>query len=262
METENSVNIIAAQIPISNTIDQNFLHIQTVLMNSSEDDIILFPEGSISGYSETDNEYFKTINYVEVESTINKIKNIVDTKKVHIIIGSLTKKDNTLLNSAIIISYSNPIQRYNKINLSMLERSLITPGNELPIFDLNYKKTKIKIGIQICREIRYPEQWKYLAQCGASILFYLTYTTGNQFSVWRSHLISRAAENQRYVIASNVAKDQQQCPTMIVSPIGEVLSEIIGISGKTIHKTINLKDCSDWYISQNRNDVVKIETGT
>jgi predicted amidohydrolase len=43
--------------------------------------------------------------------------------------------------------------------------------------------------------------------------------------VWRSYRISRAAETQRFVIAANVADRHQHCPTMIITPTGEVLAE-------------------------------------
>ncbi|WP_346930153.1 nitrilase-related carbon-nitrogen hydrolase [Clostridium sp.] len=82
--------------------------------------------------------------------------------------------------------------------------------------------------------------------------------SGNNFSVWRSHLISRAAENQRFVISSNNANENQQCPTMLISPKGQVIAEVISSELDVIKRTIDTDDISDWYLDQCRSDVVKI----
>ena len=65
----------------------------------------------------------------------------------------------------------------------------------------------LTIGVQLCREIVFPEQWQHLADAGAQVFVYLTYAANPRMpaGVWRSHLISHAAANQRFVIAANVA---------------------------------------------------------
>jgi LacI family transcriptional regulator len=76
--------------------------------------------------------------------------------------------------------------------------------------------------------------------------------------VWRAHLISRAAETQRFVLAANVAHDSQHCPTMIVSPRGQVLAEAPAGTAATLALTIDLADTRDAYLRQQRDDVVSI----
>ncbi len=53
----------------------------------------------------------------------------------------------------------------------------------------------------MCREVRYPEPWRVLATKGARVFAYVNNAIGSSqgFEVWRSHLISRAAETQRFV---------------------------------------------------------------
>lgn len=67
-----------------------------------------------------------------------------------------------------------------------------------------------------------------LARAGADVFAYLTNAVGDrrQTDVWRSHLISRAAETQRFVVGANTAHHEQKCPTMIVTPTGEVVWEV------------------------------------
>jgi predicted amidohydrolase len=119
---------------------------------------------------------------------------------------------------------------------------------------------EVVAGIQLCREIRFPEQWHCLARQGARLLIYLTYAVNpaEPPGVWRAHLISRAAETQRFVLAANVADPGQHCPTMIVSPRGEVVAEAAPGSTATLRATLDLGRTRDAYLSQQRGDVVSI----
>ena len=145
------------------------------------------------------------------------------------------------------------------MNLATHERNVFTAGNELPVLDIKINNQRLKLGIQLCREIRYPEQWRILALNNAQVFIYLTNAiSGNNFSIWRSHLISRAAENQRFVVSSNNANENQQCPTMLISPKGQVIAEVISSELEVLERIIDTDDISDWYLDQCRSDVVKI----
>ena len=108
------------------------------------------------------------------------------------------------------------------------------------------------------------EQWQHLAAAGAKAFIYLTHAANpNEPSgVWRSHLISRAAENQRFVLAANVADPRQHCPTMIVSPRGQVLAELPPAKPAVLRATIDLDQAADWYLSQRRNDIIQVRYRT
>src|SRR6185436_16209286 len=88
-------------------------------------------------------------------------------------------------------------QVYRKINLAMNERGRLCPGDQLPTFGIPHGGGSVTAGVQLCREIRFPEQWQYLATAGAQLFVYLTNAANPREvdGVWRSHLISRAAEN-------------------------------------------------------------------
>src|SRR6185436_856524 len=94
--------------------------------------------------------------------------------------------------------------------------------------DIPHPEGKVSVGVQLCREIRFPEQWQYLATAGAQLFVYLTNAANirEPRNVWRSHLVSRAAENQRFLASANIAHPDQHCPSMVVSPRGEVLAEL------------------------------------
>jgi predicted amidohydrolase len=112
----------------------------------------------------------------------------------------------------------------------------------------------------MCREIRYPEQWRWLAMQGAQVIAYVNNAVGSAdgYELWRSHVISRAAETQRFVVGANNAAADQTCTTLIVGPSGRVLAEARVGEASTITSEVELTDVSDWVISQARNDVVAV----
>jgi len=68
----------------------------------------------------------------------------------------------------------------------------------------------------------------------------------------------RDAENQRFLAAANAAHPDQHCPSMLVSPRGEVLGELpMGPSGLLRHD-IDLSETGDWYLGQRRQDVLSL----
>ncbi|NEZ49584.1 hypothetical protein FDB54_08130 [Clostridium botulinum] len=94
---------------------------------------------------------------------------------------------------------------------------------------------------------------------GTQIFIYLTNAiTGKGLSLWRSHLTSRADKNERFLISSSTAHENQHCPTMLIASDGEVISEIVSSDLPIIREIIDTDKISNWYLNQARNDVLKI----
>jgi predicted amidohydrolase len=194
----------------------------------------------------------------------------------HVLCGSLLPELDTWWNAAMYFGPAGERWTYRKVNLATHERGRLAPGASLPLLRLNTEgrpdtgppaaappaaePATATIGVQLCRELKYPEQWHVLARRGAGLLAYLTYAANPQIAagVWRSHLISRAAETQRFVLAANVASPDQHCPSMVISPRGEVLAEATGGAPQALHADLDLAEVSDWVLSQQRGDVVGI----
>ena len=77
-----------------------------------------------------------------------------------------------------------------------------------------------------------------------------------QAPIWRSHLVSRAAENQRFVLSTNNARKKQKCPSMIIRPNGEIIWEVFSESTEQMRCTINIGEISNWYLDQSREDII------
>lgn len=252
------LTISLAQFEPSFDVSNNLQKMVNLIFSSYEEDIVVMPEGCLSGYSDT-LDFLNEKLAIDVERAIVKLQQISKEKNIHLIFGSCILEDENWYNAGIYISPKGIKHIYKKINLANHERGILKEGNELSCFDIELGGAKIKSAIQLCREIRFPEQWKMLALSGSEVIFYLTNVVGSEnFSVWNSHLVSRAAENQRYIVSSNVTAIDQGCSTMVVSPKGKIIKQLVSNKETLERIKVDLADNSDWYLSQSRTDLVGI----
>jgi predicted amidohydrolase len=253
------VYALIAQFPITFSIEQNLKTMLAILEHSQTGDLVLFPEGAVSGYSD-DLSFLDDIDLLELDAALKQLQKEAEQRQIHLWVGSLRWRSGSWFNRAHGFSPQGDLSTYDKINLAYHERGILTPGNKLPVFALPTPQGSVKVGVQLCREIRYPEQWGWLARQGAQIILHLNNAINNAslFPVWRSHLISRAAETQRFVLSANNAAPGQLCSTMVIAPDGEVLAEINSPSQGYLRLELDLSQVSNWYLGQCRDDIVRI----
>lgn len=254
-----NVNVVAGQVPITWNIHDNVTSVKSVLEFATAEDLVVLPEGMISGYDDQLTG-LETLHPEAVTEAIDAIAEIVHERNIHLFCGTLLPDDGSWSNAAIYFSPTGGRQIYRKVNLATGERKKLIAGSQLPVFNLYFDGKPVAVSPQLCRELRFPDQWHVPARQGAKLFVYLTHAANQResLSVWRSHLVSRAAETQRFVIAANVAHPDRHCPTMIVSPSGEVIAEALGPEPINIRASIDVEDVGNWYVDQQRSDVVRI----
>ena len=251
------ISIVIAQTPVVWDVEDNLTTLREVLDHTHSGDVVVLPEGLLSGYGD-DLTPLDALDPAAVDNAVAQAAQLARQKQVHIFCGSLLPMDGGWCNAGLFFSAEGDYQVYRKINLAMNERGRLRPGNDLPMIDIPHHAGRITAGIQLCREIRFPEQWRYLATAGAQLFIYLTNAanTHEPEGVWRSHLISRAAENQRFLASANIAHTDQHCPSMLVSPRGEVLGELAYGRSDVLRRTLNMEEIGSWYLGQRRLDVL------
>jgi len=256
----STLSALLVQFPVSQSIPDNLASILSLLGNAQAGDLVLFPEGSVSGYA-TDLTFIKDIDPKVLNDALDQLREQAQKMGVHLWVGTLILEGNQWYNAAFGFTPSGGAFQYRKINLATHERGLLTPGADLPVFELEMADRILKVGVQICREVRYPEQWGWLARQGAQVLLHLNNAVGHpkSLTVWRSHLVSHAASNQRYVLSANNAAPAQTSPTIAISPDGWVMDEIISYGCAFSRVEIDLSRVSDSYLDQSRPDVVTID---
>jgi len=144
---------------------------------------------------------------------------------------------------------------YHKNNLHVPGRKHFTPGNELPVYTID----GVTVGIQICREIFFPEQWKVLKKKGAQVIFHINNAIKQIDRPWSHMLITRAIENQLFVCSANNAAAPQALASYLVSPSGEILLETELQVEKTLAYEIELEEVRTDFLADERTDLVRLQ---
>jgi N-carbamoylputrescine amidase len=128
------------------------------------------------------------------------------------------------------------------------EKFYFTPGADLSVFTV----ARVKVGVQICYDRKFPEGSRALAVQGAEILFMpicaASYgETKLRDNTWDVPLRARAYENGVFVVAVNRAGDEHGRRhlgrSMIIGPIGaEILDEAGEDESELLIRTLDLDE--------------------
>jgi predicted amidohydrolase len=66
------------------------------------------------------------------------------------------------------------LRRVSSVNLATHERGHFRAGDALPVLTVPVGGGTVRLGVQLCREIRLPGQWAALARQGADVIVYMT----------------------------------------------------------------------------------------
>jgi predicted amidohydrolase len=253
------VPVAVAQVPVTWDISQNLVEITRVLAEAQPGEIVVLPEACVSGYDDNLSR-LDQLDSNAVDGVVDRLAELAGRKGTHLFCGSLLFEHDAWWNAAIYLSPHGKRWTYRKINLATHERGRLSAGESLPTLRLDLDGGSLTAGVQLCREILFPEQWQQLADAGAQVFIYLTHAANPDIpaGVWRSHLISRAAANQRFVVAANVVDPSQHCPSAVISPRGEVLGELPASRAGILRAVIDTDEVASWYLDQRRTDLLHL----
>jgi len=253
------LSVVVAQTRVTWDIQRNLASISAALAGTRRGEVVLLPEAAVSGYDD-ELSGLDQLDPAAVATAIDRVADQAADRGIHLFCGSLLYEQGTWRNAALYLAPDGTRQVYRKVNLAAHERGRLTAGSHLPLVRVRLAEGPLAVGIQLCREISFPEQWRYLAGAGAQVFAYLTHAANPTWppGVWRSHLVSHAAASQRFVLAANVADARQHCPSAVISPRGQVLAELPPAQPGLARVTIDTADCADVYLSQRREDVLRL----
>lgn len=141
---------------------------------------------------------------------LNMFSNFARRHHCYVICSTYTKEAGRYYNSAVLLDRKGGyVGEYRKINPTDGELELgITPGPlEPPVFETDFGT----IGMQICYDVNWYENWAILSRKGAEIVFWSSAFGGGMM------LNSLAWMNKLYVVTST----RNEHPTKIVDPLGQ-----------------------------------------
>lgn len=186
------VGVHVVQMRVGWDARTNARRIIDLLHDAHPGDIIVTPEGSVSGYPASgDVGELSRIEPEEVEEALELVARVAQEQSLFVWVGVVRRVGLSWVNEAMELS-AEERRTYRKRNLADLERSQFQRGSDLPTFQAG----RATVGAQICRELRFPEQWIALASSGAQVLLHLNHAVGAppMFNVWRSMLVARAQD--------------------------------------------------------------------
>ena len=156
---------------------------------------------------------------------------------LHIGSAAVLTEDGRAANRAFVFRPDGSIAaRYDKIHMfdvdlpngeRYCESKNYKPGEQAITFDLPW----CRLGLSICYDLRFPEQYKALAQAGADVLTVpAAFTRATGQAHWYVLLRARAIETGSYVLAAAQGGIHENGRStyghsLIISPWGEILAE-------------------------------------
>ena len=129
-------------------------------------DIVVLPENFYR------NSQGQILDRDKVSSLTRQMQELARRYEIYVLAGLPQWEDKLLFNCAVLYDRAGEIVGiYRKLHPTEGEIDKgITPGSELPVFDLDFGR----IGVLICFDIGWPEEWRRLADKGAEIVFWLS----------------------------------------------------------------------------------------
>ena len=222
-----------------NDIGTNLQHIEELLTEVSNSDLIILPEMFATGLTvcapTTD----------DAQSVLPWMKRL-SARKQCVVTGSISIMENSKrYNRLCWVLPDGTVGYYDKRHLfpKSTEPQYFEPGDKREIFQ--YKGWRICP--QICYDLRFPvwsRNWYHEGKFGYDILLYVANWPAIRSQAWNTLLRARAIENQVYVAACNcIGKDPTHCDyhgeSQIITPEGNILCKAEGHHAQVIQRTLS-----------------------
>ena len=191
---------------------------------SSQCDMILFPEMTLTGFSMDTQKLSEDDTSPE---TLEAFRKEAAAKSIAIVFGYIRSTGEGAENVLVYLDRCGEINcEYVKIHPFSYagEDRFYKPGDTLSVGEVN----GCVIGMSICYDLRFPELYTALRREGSEIIVNIANWPQKRVEHWRTLLRARAIENQVFMIGVNRTGEDGSglkyvASSMIVSPEGEPL---------------------------------------
>lgn len=186
-------------------------------------DILVFPEMVDSGYAALN---AGVLPHRPGDELLSGFASASRTLAPYCIAGSvyLREPPPRTSNTSLVYRRGRLIYRYDKIHLFRPsgDHRFFRPGRSIGTFPLTLPGARIKCGIIICYDLRFPELVRTMALGGMDILFVPARWPAVRDDPWRTLLKARAIENQVFVVGCN-AFGEEGGWSYVFDPLGETV---------------------------------------
>jgi len=196
-----------------------------LLKEIPESDVIIFPELTLTGFTMSSEKFAEEEDGISTSFFIALAARL----KKHIFAGIIEKDGEHYYNNLVHFDKNGLITaRYRKIHPFSYadEDKFYSPGKELVITKIE----KVRIGLTICYDLRFPELYRKYTKEGIDILLNIANWPVKRVAHWKALLKARAIENQCYMIGVNrVGTDpfnEYSGCSGVYDPLGEELISV------------------------------------
>ncbi len=182
-------------------------------------DLLVVPECALSGYPPAKDLDFAALKQARCELAAHAAR-----KGLWLALGTITRRAGNRLNTALLFSPKGRLlASYDKTELTSGDEKHFAPGEALPAFQIG----DWKVGLQICFDMRFAENWRILRRQGVELVLHLS--NASRSSGWKVPVLGgtircRAAENGMFVVSANDARPPQMLVSAICDPDGKHLA--------------------------------------
>ena len=177
---------------------------------SQQAHLIVFPEDFITGPLSSN----KALADYE-RRYVQHFQQLAVRYSIDIVPGTIIEGDSmSLYNTAYYIDkHGNILSQYHKVNLWLPERSYITPGKAIPVFNTQFGR----VGLIICWDLMFPEAFRAMLKQNVEMVICpsywcyedagigMTYDPQAEVKLVNSLCTTRAFENEIVLIYANAA---------------------------------------------------------
>lgn len=209
------------QYDVKRSAKENIQSVQKQLERQRYD-LLVLPELSMGGYLfENREELLQSAEPVPKGSCCQEMLLLSRQYGCTLVFGIAEKEGGAVYNTAVMVSKGRYLGKYRKIHLTDFEKKLFSPGTENTIFEVD----GVKIGVQICFDLWFPEISREQIRMGADLLCVLA-NFGSETTYHISRI--RAIENLVPLVLCNRI-GTESLPRLTADFIGK--STVIDASG-------------------------------
>ncbi|MFA9557119.1 carbon-nitrogen family hydrolase [Evansella sp. AB-rgal1] len=241
------ISLIQMDISFGNPT-KNFSYVEQKFQQAVEagkPDVIVLPELWSTGYDLTRLDEIADKNG---EKSLAFISSLAKKYSVNVVAGSIAKESmDGVTNTMFVVNRNGELQKeYSKAHLFRLmnEEKFLLEGNSDGMFTLD---NQLCAGV-ICYDIRFPEWIRTHMLDNTKVLFVVAEWPKPRIDHWRALLISRAIENQCYVVGCNrVGSDPNNefgGNSIIIGPWGQIIAEAAN-EETIVHGDVDLEEVDE-----------------
>ena len=177
---------------------------------------------------------------------------LTETARAHgatVIAGMLVREGDRVSNGVVVVDATGLIGRYDKVHLydafGARESDVIAAGSPdaIPVV---VDVAGVRVGVQTCYDIRFPEVSRRLIDAGAEVLVVPADWVPGPLKVehWETLLRARAIENLAWVVAVDHAAPSGIGHSMVISPTADLVDNS-GDAAVVSFRTIDVSAVAD-----------------